>query len=93
MIFEEIDLARDTILPAGDLRGRLRLAAPLSFGPTHLAPVLAELAKRHPLLQVNTSYSDRFVDIVSARHTRVGPCLGTGKKPSRAVSDPPRRTA
>jgi DNA-binding transcriptional LysR family regulator len=60
----EIDIARETILPAGDLRGRLRIAAPLSFGPTHLAPVLAELAKRHPLLQVHTSYSDRFVDIV-----------------------------
>jgi len=60
----EIDLARETILPAGDLRGRLRLAAPLSFGPTHLAPVLAQLARRHPRLQVHTSYSDRFVDIV-----------------------------
>ena len=41
----EIDLARETILPAGDLRGRLRVAAPLSFGPTHLAPVLAQLAR------------------------------------------------
>jgi DNA-binding transcriptional LysR family regulator len=60
----EIDLARDTILPAGDLRGRLRIAAPLSFGPTHLAPVLAQLALRHPRLHVHASYSDRFVDIV-----------------------------
>lgn len=60
----EIDVARETILPAGDLRGRLRIAAPLSFGPTHLAPVLAELARRHPLLHVHTSYSDRFVDVV-----------------------------
>jgi DNA-binding transcriptional LysR family regulator len=63
-ISAELDIARETILPAGDLRGRLRIAAPLSFGPTHLAPVLAELAKRHPLLQVHTSYSDQFVDIV-----------------------------
>src|SRR6201991_5010957 len=46
----ELDAARETLLPAGDLRGRLRLAAPLSFGPTHLAPVLAELARKHPLL-------------------------------------------
>src|SRR6202043_3798651 len=61
----EIDLARETILPAGDLRGRLRIAAPLSFGPTHLAPVLAQLARRHPRLHVQCSYSDRFVDIVS----------------------------
>ena len=60
----EIDLARETILPAGDLRGRLRIAAPLSFGPTHLAPVLAQLARRHARLHVHASYSDRFVDIV-----------------------------
>ena len=60
----EIDLARETILPAGDLRGRLRIAAPLSFGPTHLAPVLAQLARRHPRLHVQCSYSDRFVDII-----------------------------
>ena len=60
----ELDIARETILPASDLRGRLRISAPLSFGPTHLAPVLAELAKRHPLLHVHASYSDRFVNIV-----------------------------
>lgn len=61
----EIDLARETISPAGDLRGRLRIAAPLSFGPTHFASVLAEMARRHPRLHVHTSYSDRFVDIVA----------------------------
>jgi len=51
-------------LPAGDLRGRLRIAAPLSFGPTVLAPVFAELARRHPRLHVHTCYSDRFVDLI-----------------------------
>jgi DNA-binding transcriptional LysR family regulator len=60
----EIDVARETILPAGDLRGRLRVAAPLTLGPTLLAPVFAELARRHPLLHVHASYSDRFVDLV-----------------------------
>ncbi|WP_095084444.1 LysR family transcriptional regulator [Mesorhizobium sophorae] len=60
----EIDVARETMLPAGDLRGRLRIAVPLSFGITHLAPVLAELARRHPLLHVHACYSDRFVDLV-----------------------------
>jgi DNA-binding transcriptional LysR family regulator len=63
-ICAEIDVARETILPAGDLRGRLRVAAPLTFGPTHLAPVFAELARRHPLLHVHVYYSDRFVDLV-----------------------------
>jgi DNA-binding transcriptional LysR family regulator len=60
----ELEAACDAISPEGDLRGRLRIAAPLSFGPTHLAPVLAELARRHPMLQVHASYSDRFVDLV-----------------------------
>jgi len=61
----EIDAARETILPTGDLRGRLRIAAPLSFGPTHFASVFAEMARRHPQLHVHTAYSDRFVDLVA----------------------------
>lgn len=61
----EIDTARETILPTGDLRGRLRIAMPLTFGPTHFAPVLAEMAHLHPKLQIHTSYSDRFVDLIA----------------------------
>ena len=61
----EIDLARESILPDGDLCGRLRIAAPLSFGPKHFAPALAELARRHPQLHVHTSYSDHLVDLVA----------------------------
>ncbi|MEB1527527.1 LysR substrate-binding domain-containing protein [Xanthomonas sp. WHRI 7945] len=64
-ICAEMDVARETIFPAGDLRGRLRIAAPLTFGPTHLAPVLAELARRHPALHVHTCYSDRYIDLVA----------------------------
>jgi len=61
----EMDIARETIFPAGELRGLFRIAAPLTFGATHLAPVLAELAQRHPLLHVHTRYGDRFADIVA----------------------------
>ena len=60
-----IDVATELLLPHGELRGRLRVAAPLTFGPTHFAPVLAELARRHPRLHVHTSYSDRFVDLIA----------------------------
>jgi DNA-binding transcriptional LysR family regulator len=60
----ELDAAQDAVSPEGDLRGLLRIAAPLSFGPTHLAPVFAELARRHPMLHVHAAYSDRFVDLV-----------------------------
>lgn len=61
----EIDTAREAILPTGELRGRLRVAMPLTFGPTHFAPVLAEMARLHPQLHVHTSYSDRFVDLIA----------------------------
>ncbi|TGE00511.1 LysR family transcriptional regulator [Methylobacterium nonmethylotrophicum] len=61
----EIDIAKETILPAGDVRGRLRIAAPLSFGPTHLAAVFADMARRHPHLHLQTCYTDRFVDLIS----------------------------
>lgn len=64
-ISAEIDVARETILPAGELRGRIRIAAPLSFGPTHLAPVLSQMARRHPHLQVTSCYTDRFVDLIT----------------------------
>jgi DNA-binding transcriptional LysR family regulator len=63
-ISAELDVARETMLPAGELRGRLRVAAPLSFGPTHFAPVLSQMASRHPQLQIQSSYTDRFVDLV-----------------------------
>ncbi|WP_307140288.1 LysR family transcriptional regulator [Pseudoroseomonas cervicalis] len=61
----EIDLARETILPAGQLCGRLRIAVPLTFGPTHLAPVLADMARRHPQLHIHAVYTDRFVDLIA----------------------------
>ncbi|WP_447751071.1 LysR family transcriptional regulator [Sphingopyxis fribergensis] len=64
-VVADIDIARETILPAGELRGRLRVTAPLSFGPTHFAPVLAEMALRHPALHIHTSYTDRFVDLIA----------------------------
>lgn len=63
-IVAEIEAAREAILPVGDLRGRFRIAAPISLGPTHIAPVIAEMARRHPLLHIHTSYSDRTVDLI-----------------------------
>jgi DNA-binding transcriptional LysR family regulator len=60
----DLDMAREMILPSGELRGRIRITAPLSFGPTHFAPVLSELARRHPALHVHMSYTDRFVDLI-----------------------------
>lgn len=59
-----MDVAMETMLPQGELRGRLRVAAPYIYGPTHIAPILAEMARRHPQLQIQTSYNDHFVDLI-----------------------------
>lgn len=64
-IVAEFDAARESILPAGEIRGRLRIAAPISFGPTHIAPAITMMAQRHPLLQIQTHYSDKIVDLVA----------------------------
>ena len=64
-IVAEMQSAHDALSRGGEVTGRLRLAAPVSFGATHLAPVLAELALRNPRLEISTAYSDRQVDLVA----------------------------
>ena len=64
-VCSELDAAREEILPSGELRGLLRLAAPSSFGPNYFSPVLAEMARRYPLLHVHTLFNDRYVDLVN----------------------------
>ncbi|HEU5135406.1 MAG TPA: LysR family transcriptional regulator [Steroidobacteraceae bacterium] len=64
-VVAELEAARDSLSPEGELRGLLRIAAPLSFGASHLAPLVAEFASQHPQLQITTSYGDRFVDLVA----------------------------
>lgn len=46
-------------------RGRLRVAAPMSFGFLHVAPALAAFAAAYPRLVVDLDLDDRFVDLAS----------------------------
>src|SRR5512139_1182914 len=46
------------------LRGRLRLAAPLSFGVLHLASALDEFARKHPELILDIELDDRTINLV-----------------------------
>ncbi|MGA1800289.1 LysR family transcriptional regulator [Sphingomonas sp. 4RDLI-65] len=45
--------------------GRVRLAAPMSFGITNVAPLLAEFLAAHPGIEVDLHLSDARVDIVA----------------------------
>ncbi len=64
-ILAELDEARDALAQAGDgAVGRLRLSLPVAFGVRHVVPVLTDLARAHPRLEFDVSFSDRLVDLV-----------------------------
>ena len=44
--------------------GRLRVSAPVMFGRHCAAPLLWELARQHPGLEVEVSFSDRVMDLI-----------------------------
>ena len=48
----------------GELRGRLRIALPLSFGLHHMYEPIAEFSRRHPNVGFDLSLNDRQVDLV-----------------------------
>ncbi|MHC5351101.1 LysR family transcriptional regulator [Pseudomonas sp. A46] len=48
-----------------ELRGRLRLAAPMSFGLKYLTPALNAFMQAHPGLEVELDLNDRYVDLVN----------------------------
>lgn len=46
------------------VNGRLRVSMPVLFGHLYVAPIMIELAERHPGLTLEMSFNDRMVDLV-----------------------------
>lgn len=49
---------------SSEVRGLLRISAPLSFGTLRLAPLFAEFARRHPQVRLDVVLSDQMVDLL-----------------------------
>ena len=50
---------------SGEVRGRLKVSAPTSFGRMHIAPHLKALFDRYPELSIQLILTDEFQDIVA----------------------------
>ncbi len=46
------------------LEGKIHIAAPLSFGLTHLSPAIKDFAKAHTQLSIQINFSDSRIDVV-----------------------------
>lgn len=58
------EATREAADAQGSARGVLRIAAPVTFGAMHLGDVVARYLDAHPLVNIEVSLSDRYVDLL-----------------------------
>lgn len=64
-ILADLEEAEQAVSQAhGAIRGRLKVALPLSFGLLHLAGLINEFLSRHPEVEFDLDFNDRQIDLM-----------------------------
>ena len=64
-ILDEIAEAESSVSESHqELRGQIRVAAPLSFGLMHLASAIIDFQKLHPAITFDIDFNDREIDLI-----------------------------
>ncbi len=64
-ILADLDDAEQSITQeTAELRGSIKLAAPLSFGLLHLSKAIADFLGEHPAIELNLDLNDRNINLV-----------------------------
>ncbi|MFC4698988.1 LysR family transcriptional regulator [Glaciecola siphonariae] len=64
-ILEDIEEAEHELNnQARDIKGTIKLSAPLSFGVKHLAPIITEFMLAYPAINIDVDLTDRRIDLL-----------------------------
>ncbi len=64
-ILADLDDAEQSVTQeTAELRGSIKLAAPLSFGLLHLSSAIADFLAEHPAIELNLDLNDRNINLV-----------------------------
>lgn len=63
-LLRELDDARADVAETTEPRGTVVVSAPVTLGLAHVAPRLAQLARRHPHLEIDLRLEDQVVDLI-----------------------------
>jgi len=65
-VLEDLEEARQAAADAsGDIRGKLRVTMPHTFGLECLVPILPDFCRSHPALELDLVFNDALVDLVA----------------------------
>ena len=64
-VLADLDEAESAVAQAhGELRGKLRVALPLSFGRRHMGGPICDFSRMHPRIEFDLDFNDRRVDLI-----------------------------